>query len=456
MDIASLYVPFTCPLAAIPVLIKIYQLFRGERRQSVLKQSVWAILYQIVEAVRGLLVVPFAIHYVGLGGYGLWVTVYGLIQASTVFDLGLTGPFQKSMANAYARNCHNEFNQTLLIGIIMVSIMASIVLLIGLIGTLAARWWLEVQFIATPSAFPACIMAAIASALSIVNTFLRASGTAQLKPGKVLKPMLFFKLVGLGLTILFFTAGMGVAAISAGLLIAEVCILLIYMQLLQKWKTRLFIPSRQEFTPWFDIARITFFSRFMGGISERLEPTIIGVLISVELASVYSIGKKLATFIDQILHTIWAAMMAPLANYAAERSQHVVARKFIITYTVLFGLCLVMYIGYLFVNSWFIHIWVGSKASAGLDLYILIALALASTLVFDVFNETFILLDKPKKSAAQYLLIAIGRLAFMSLLGYLFGINGIVSGIFCANFLGSILSGAQVMRHFSGHASLQT
>lgn len=433
------------------MLKSIQRNLRGERRQAAFRLASWATLIQVVEAGRGFVIVPLAVHYVGLGGYGLWLTIYGLLQALTLLDLGLTGPFQRAMADAHARGDKERLGQTFSAGLLIAALMSSLILAIGLIAIYAARLYFAEQLTELPMAMAAFLMAAAASSLSIINTFLRASGTAQLKPTAVMRPMLVFRVLGLGFSVVLFALGTGVFAIGSGLLLAELGILATYLWITARGgEVALRMPSFVQLHPWLGIAKITFLSRIVGGASERLEPTIIGMLISVEMASIFAISKKLATFIDQILHTVWASVMSPLTNFAAHHDDKVTARKFSWIFGVMFRASLAMYVGFLFVNAWFIKYWIGEQALADADLYLLIALSMASIFIFDVLNETIMLLNRPTTAAKQYMTIAALRLLCMGALGWNWGVNGIVGGVLCANLLGIALAGWRVKNHLQG------
>lgn len=424
---------------------------QGERRQAAFRQGIWATLIQIVEAGRGLLIVPLAVHYVGLGGYGLWLTVYGLLQASTLLDLGLTGPFQRAMADAHARGDKEEFSKILSVGLLIAGVMSGVILVIGLIAIYAAQLHFAKQLAELPMAAAAFVMAAAAASLSIINTFLRANGVAQLRPMTVMQPMLACRLLGLGVTVALFLLGSGVLAIGGGLLFAELGILAAYLWMtLKRGESTLKMPLFAQVRPWLGIAKITFLSRMIGGASERLEPTIIGMLISVEMASVFAISKKLATFIDQILHTVWASVMSPLTNFAAHHDEKVTAGKFSWTFGVMFRACLSMYVGYLFANTWFIKYWVGEQVLVNSDIYLLIALSMTSSFIFDVLNETIMLLNQPTTAAKQYMVVATLRLVFMAALGWRWGVSGIVGGVFCANLFGIALAGKRITSRLLG------
>jgi O-antigen/teichoic acid export membrane protein len=421
---------------------------QGELRQAAFKQGFWATLIQVVEAARGFLIVPLAVYYIGLGGYGLWLTTYGFLQALTMLDLGLTGPFQRAMANAYARDDKKEFSKILSVGLMIAGTMSSIILFIGLIMIYVAQQHFPRQTAELPMAMSAFLAASVASSLSIINTFLRASGSAQLKPTAVMLPMLMFRLLGISLTVVLFVLGIGALAIGSGLLFAEFGILMAYLWMTARdGEVAIRIPSFAELNPWLEIAKITFLSRMLGGASERLETTIIGMLISVEMASIFSIGKKLATFIDQILHTMWASLMSPLTNFAAHNDKTATARKFSWTYGMMFRASLSMYVGYLFINAWFIKYWIGEQVLPDKDLYLLIGLSMASTFIFDVLNETIMLLNQPTTAGKQYMAVAALRLLCMAALGWQWGVNGMVGGIFCANLFGITFAGQQVKNH---------
>jgi len=424
---------------------------RGERRQAAFKQGWWATLIQVVEAGRGLLIVPLAVHYIGLRGYGLWLTIYGILQALTLLDLGLTGPFQRDMAIEYAKRGKADLGKILSLGIIIAGVMSSVILSIGLIVIFGAQLYFASQIAELPFATIAFLMAAFASSLSIINTFLRASGSARLKPTSVMMPMLGFKLLSIVITFGLFLMGMGVLAISGGILFAEVGILVTYL-----WMTvrdgliTLQIPSFAQLRPWLVIAKSTFLSRMLGGASERLETTIIGMMISLEMASIFAISKKLATFIDQILHTGWSSVMSPLINFAEHHDKNETAKKFSWIFGVIFRASLSMYVGYLFVNVWFIKYWVGKQALADEYLYLLIALSMVSIVIFDVLNETIMLLNQPITAAKQFMVVAVLRLMCMATLGWHWGVNGMVGGVFCANLFGIALAWKRVKNQLQG------
>ena len=191
-------------------------------------------------------------------------------------------------------------------------------------------------------------------------------------------------------------------------------------------------------------------------MSDRLEPTIIGLLIGVEMASIYTIGKKLAVFIDQMLHTVWAALMGPLTHYLAQNSPDNARIKVIQIYTYLFGGCLISYAGYLLVNSTLIYFWIGPHAIYGFYLYFLIAMAAASIFIFDVVNSTVIIVDRPRLAAIQYLGIAGVRLILMPLFGFFLGINGIIWDAIVSNGLGILISGRSMERTLANWKHVET
>lgn len=426
----------------------VLRLLGGERRRAAILQSFWSNGAQFVEALKGFIVIPLAIHYSGVSGFGWWVTIMGIIQVFAMLDLGLVGPLQRGMAHAHARGDGDEFSRVFVAGVSIVALVAAIIFVLGLALTLSVRFLFGMDAASVEGIHLGLLFATTGAAIAIVNTLIRATGVSRLHPTSVLIPMLVFRVVGLGTTVILFIQGAGVAAIGAGQALTEVGILVYYVILVRRWRVISAIPSRRDYSKWFRIARLTFFARVAGGASERLEPTLIGLFVSVELASLYTLSKKAGAFLDRLLHSFWASIMAPLTNFSAQNGADARQQKYAWAYGALARTGITMYVLYVIISPWFISVWVGDEFIAGYELYVLIALALLSTLVYDVLNETFVLMDEPRAAAKQTIVVSALRLGGMYLLGTQFGILGMVSGVIVANLSMSVFIGARVHLRF--------
>lgn len=414
---------------------RVRSLAKGERRRAAIVQSLWSNGAQVVEAVRGFVIVPLALHDSGMVAYGWWVTIFGLIQVVSMLDLGLTGPLQRELASASAQQDRLRFALTLKIGLMIVCTMALVILVVGTGVVIGSMHSLHLSAVSFPGLLPALMMAVMATSLGIVNTLLRASGVAQLHPAAALAPHTLSRAFGLVLTILAFHFGLGLRAISLGMLVAELLILSIFLHQHRRWLRLPVRPTWDEFKPWFRISRVTFFSRIVGSASERLETSIIGWFISPEAATLYSVGKKLASLVDLVLHSFWASVMSPLTYYAVQSDPSIYRQKFDWAYGALTRVGLLSYACYVVTNPWVISVWVGPGMVSAGNLYGVIALAMLSTFLFDLLNETALLMGRPMQTASQTMGVAVTRLVLMYLLGVKFGILGLVFAVLLANTL---------------------
>jgi O-antigen/teichoic acid export membrane protein len=99
-----------------------------------------SVLAKVLSVLCTLAQVPVALHYLGPGGYGLWVTLMSLIVALNFIDFGLGVGIQRAMAQRFGENDVAALRASFWTGCALLGILGLAALAVGLPVILAGNW----------------------------------------------------------------------------------------------------------------------------------------------------------------------------------------------------------------------------------------------------------------------------------------------------------------------------
>jgi O-antigen/teichoic acid export membrane protein len=350
------------------------------RRKTVKILTIGNYSVMFIDIVQGLLFVPLYLNYIGERLYGLWLGTGGILAVLAFLDMGMASLTIQRVSREYGLKNYEGISKYFFGGALINSGFMSILLIAGII----LSFFLE-------NIFPdisgkekelltiAFQIALIGLILSLLNNTIEGTLNALQKPlmGKV------FQLTGAatGIIVIYFML-MGekpLLAIAAGTLTRGAISLfpnVIYLTMLfKKNNIALFNYDRTTLKDYLKLTPNLMLSKFGTSLVGNIEPTLINIFISPEVAVFYSVTKKVGGLIRSIIDRIGSVLYSSMSHLFSENKQKFsdLLMKYL-SYFLNFSLTL--FLIYFILNENFIHIWVGPENYLGDLMTILIATSL--------------------------------------------------------------------------------
>ena len=105
------------------------------RRSNIVKRSIiYNFLLKFVSIGLSFLLIPLTINYLTITEYGIWITLFTVMNWVNFLDMGLGLGLRNKLAEAVSKNNLNEVRTYLSTGIFSMIIMGAILLILFLIG----------------------------------------------------------------------------------------------------------------------------------------------------------------------------------------------------------------------------------------------------------------------------------------------------------------------------------
>jgi O-antigen/teichoic acid export membrane protein len=319
----------------------------------------------IVDAIIGLLVLPFNVGHLGTSTYGLWMLTASVATYFSVLDLGYSGSITKFVAEYRARRDVRGLNEIvsttfvmfLLVGAVAYLLFIAIAMNIEHVFNLQpqqvadARMLTLVIGVYVAATFPASVFG------GVLNGFQRYDLNSFVGVGS----SIVIATVNVGMLLLGYTVVQMVCATTA-------CRLLTYV--LFRWNAYTVFPAlsvRPSLFRWSRVRELTSFSIYISILdwSQKLnysaDALVIGAFMSSAAVAIWTVPQRLAEALQNATNQINGVLFPVVVDCDAGRRPDRL-RAVLIQGTRVSVLCVVplAMVMFLFASP-LIHAWVGSR-----------------------------------------------------------------------------------------------
>lgn len=328
--------------------------------------------------VRGLVLVPLYLHYVGEGLYGAWLASGSIVAYLGLCDCGLNSVIIQKVGEAYGAGDSPRLARYLGSGLLTVVLLSPLPALAGMVCAPHLPYLLGVSADLAQTLVAAFILASCAVSLMIVGHAL--GGIVCALQRQLLHGLIWIgaSVIGLLLTVILLITGYGLMALAWGILIQSGLVLLVEGAVF--WRLQKQILTGSSLAPtWGGVVElmkpsVTMFMAQGGAtLAGQSDNLLIGMYLGSRAVLVYDLSKRAFNLLMALRGHMISAFGPALAHFFGElRGEKAKARglaETLIHFSVVTSLVLIG--GYLILDRSFVGLWVGSTFYAG-DLVVIL------------------------------------------------------------------------------------
>jgi O-antigen/teichoic acid export membrane protein len=348
------------------------------RRQGTLAFAATTFILNGLNIVRGLVLVPLYLHYVGEGLYGAWLASGSIVAYLGLCDCGLNSVIIQKVGEAYGAGDSPRLARYLGSGLLTVVLLSPFPVLLGIICAPHLPHLLGLSTDLAQSLVAAFILASGAVSLMIVGHAL--GGIVCALQRQLLHGLIWIgaSVIGLLLTVILLITGYGLMALAWGLLIQSGLVLL--MEGAVFWHLQKQILAGASLTPaWGGVVELMkpsvtmFLARGGTTLAGQSDNLLIGMFMGPQAVLVYDLTKRGYEMLRLVMGMPIASFTPALAHFFGElRGEMAKARgltETLIHVSAVTGLVLMG--GYVILDRSFVSLWVGPSFYAG-DLVVIL------------------------------------------------------------------------------------
>ena len=409
------------------------------RKRASMLQAIGGYVNTGLTVIQGLVLIPLYLHYIGAHTYGLWLASGGILTWLGFVDMGISGMFVQRIARAYGQRDLSQVGAYFTNGMIISFCMSLMFVGLGL----GVSLWLPELLHAAEQAnlLQQCFQLAIlATGLNIANECLRAFAQALLRPVFAILSLIACRVLGLAATIVFLFDDFGLWSIPLGSAITAGSVFMLNSanaaRLFSSLGTKASI-SMEVLREYIHISPALFAGRIGNAMVKQIEPLLITIVFHPELATAYTVTKRAADIISQLLQVIIASSFPSFAHLAGEAGAAKITQVMRYIVTLIFMLGLIGFGSYIAMNRSFVSLWVGAEYFLDSKVVILIAAGALVMVLRNTISRMLVGLGDIAIPSLLMLLEAIVRVVLMAILLKAIGIAGVPAAMLvsCGVFL---------------------
>lgn len=388
--------------------------------------------------VNGILLIPLYFQHIGVPLYGAWLASGSVLGIISTTEAGLSSILTQRLTGALAKNDLQNYAKIAAAGITLVTFIATVVTLIGLLLTPLMPIWFKISGNDAASLTQAMVLAGIATGLALVAQTLGALPQACQRPLGMGVVMIIGLFVGNIVIVVSLLSGQGVIALGLGVLVIA-AIRVIGNSLLIVYHWRIFeLPTPSLSRSMMRSLGIQlgplFVARIGRAFGENSESSISASLISPTAAAILVITSRLTIVIRMVVGLVGSAVFASVSFVHGEGVSAKTGQVFLQLIRINSALLAIGLGLALAFNGPLIILWVGIENFGG-DLLSLVVILTTAIVMRNMLLES--LLDAMghfQVSAFTGVVEVIIRFTLMILLAHVLGIVGValaglISGI---------------------------
>jgi len=414
---------------------------------------------QIVLIFRGLVLLPIYINQLGGELYGLWVASGGVLELFNILDLGLGRMISQRVAFYYGKK---DSDNAVLYFINGSLLFLPIGIILALVGYFIAPFITHV--INTPAnhfeTVKVCFqLSTIFIFFRMLNLGITSGIHALLRPKIPGFALVSSHILGIISTIYFIYNDFGLYSIPLGYILQTSTVLLINISytfhLLRKIGSKIKVNFK-VIREYFHFSSYLILGKIGKGMVQRIEPTVISMMINPTIAAGYTVTRRAVDFIRQFLVITLNSSFTSLSHLIGEgklkRAENVVS--YFLNFLLFVGLLL--FSSYIILNESFVKLWVDESNYLGITLTVLLAFAFWSMSAHTYVYNLILAFGKFKKASLIILFEALFRIGFMFLFVKLFDINGIPIAIIFTTLVSFLIMFMQLREIFKKEKNIIT
>jgi O-antigen/teichoic acid export membrane protein len=361
--------------------MKNFNLANPSRKQSVKILTIGNYSVMIIDIVQGLAFVPLYLTYLGDRLYGLWLGTGGIIAVLSFLDMGIASLVIQRISREYGKKNFEGISTYFFSGMLINAFFMLILLIAGYILSLNLRYFFtQMNPTETGILIKAFQVALIALILGLMNNLIEGTLNALQKPlfGKI--SQVIAAILGLITTYILLVVKETVLAIPAGMMVRAVGSLLpnmIYLFLLfTKNHIKLFTLRWQTTKDYLFLTPNLFLSKVGTSLVSNIEPTLINMFLTPEIAVYFSVTKKMGGLIKTILDRVGGVLYPSMSHMFADSMLDKYRSFCLKLINYLLPAAILAFSAFVILNKSFVTIWVGSKNYLGDLSTVIIALSL--------------------------------------------------------------------------------
>ncbi|GEM_PF-2653328 len=414
------------------------------RRRSVKILTIGGYSVMLIDIIQGLAFVPLYLHFIGERLYGLWLGTGGILAVLAFLDMGMASLTIQRVSREFGLKNYNGVSKYFFGGLLINTGFMSLLLIVGLIMSLGlGRFFPETTVTENSLLTEAFQIALVALIITLFNNTIEGTLNALQKPlmGKI------FQLAGalIGIIVVYFLL-LGkdpLLAIPIGMLIRAAIGLvpnLFYLCLLFRFNNiRFWNYDKATVVDYLKLTPSLMLSKFGTSLVSNIEPTLINIFISPEIAVYFSVTKKAGGLIRTILDRIGGVLYPSMVHLHAEEDKSKFNIFCIKLLNFIIPITLVMFVTLIILNKPFVVLWVGKENYLGSLITILISFSLFTSFVSNFLSYLISTTGDIKFSSKAVFWESIVKMVLLFLMLWLFGINGLPIAIGVVGLVFSVI-----------------
>ena len=378
---------------------------------------------------NNLLLIPLIIAKIGPNQYGYWLASGGILAWASACDLGLAGIIKQRCSLYLGRMSTGKAVEYFQVGLLIYCLLLLLLLAViyGLSFLLDPLLNLPAQQVTLFQ--HTFLLAGAAMALSVLKNIFAAYLHAAQKPTGDIVAGALGQLLNLVFVVYLLTCtSAGLWAIPIGMFanhFASVIVILYYIfKESPVLRTKPSI-SRAILRDYFTVSPVLFVARLGSQMTAKIEPTLIVMFLTPELATMFTIAKRLVEVMMGFANSVRGGLIAGFSHFfgekGAEATVNLLDRILQMTIGISFAIALV----YVATNRNFVDLWVGPEYYIGSLICVFMSLEAFSKSVGDSMIHLVGALGELRRSSVALLAESVIKVGLMFIFLPLLGVVGL-------------------------------
>jgi O-antigen/teichoic acid export membrane protein len=403
------------------------------RKRAVLISMSCGYIGKLIIIVQGLLLVPLYLDLIGPRIYGLWLASGGVLSALGFMDFGLNSMVVQRISDQYGKKNHQKLVDYFIAAAIIFFVAGFLIFIFGYIVSMPLPSWIN----AHPSEFELiqkCFqLAVVATVFKVFNEYLKSLGIALLRPLVLDLALVVWQVIGLGVLVALLLNNGGLWSIPISFLVTQVGLFVTYFiysaYLLLNFYEIKFRIRKNILFDYISISPYLFLGSLGNSLTKNIEPTLISIVLSPEITTMFVVTRRAADLIFQVLNIVIGSTYSSFVHVCGEGdikksatiAKHVLLLGFIGSVGG-FGV-------YIATNSIFVNLWVGKEQLLGQSVIFLVAISMFLRVLRNFLIDLNMGLGDIKYTSLLVFIESIFRILLMYVLLLLFGVHGVLLAI---------------------------
>ena len=384
---------------------------------------------RLLKIGNNLLLIPLILSKIGAEQYGYWLASGGILAWAGACDFGVVGIIKQRCSLFLGKKDTETAVSYFQAGLLVYSILLLLMLLVVFGLSFLLQPMLDFPVVDAELYRQAFMVAGLGMSLAILKNVFSAYLHAAQRPTGDIVASVVGQLLNLALVVyLLVWTSVGLWAIPIGLLANHLSTVLVIVYYVFK-ETRVLHAkptySREIFHDYLTISPVLFFSRLGSQMTMKIEPTLIVMFLNPELATMFTVAKRLIEVLIGFANSVRGGMIAGFSHYFGEKGADATVGLLDRILQITIAISSVITVLYLSVNHAFVALWVGEEFYLGTLICVCIALDGFTTSVGNTTIQLVGALGEMRRSSLALLVESIVKVLGMLLLLPLLGVVGL-------------------------------